>query len=84
VLHLHLPQLPLHCRSESPLLVFLFVIRQGSAVAFAAAVLSHPPKRHVISTEAAHGLIVSSAVERSLYFVFALASPLARRVTPPA
>jgi hypothetical protein len=31
-----------------------------------------PPKKNVISTEAAHGFIVSSAVERSLYFAFAV------------
>jgi hypothetical protein len=30
----------------------------------------HPPQTNVISTEADHSLIVSSAVERSLYFAF--------------
>jgi hypothetical protein len=35
----------------------------------------HDPKQNVISTEAAHSSIVSSAVERSLYFAFSFACP---------
>jgi hypothetical protein len=34
------------------------------------------PNTNVISTEAAHSFIVSSAVERSLYFAVAVACPL--------
>jgi hypothetical protein len=51
---------------------------QGSAVAAAAAVAfqTYPPQMNVISTEAAHSLIVSSAVERSLYLLLSLQSPL--------
>jgi hypothetical protein len=43
----------------------------AAAAAVAVAVDAH--KKNVISTEAAHSLIVSSAVERSPHFVFAFA-----------
>jgi hypothetical protein len=42
-----------------PLLLLLLLLFQ-----------THPPQTNVISTEADHSLIVSSAVERSLYFAF--------------
>jgi hypothetical protein len=55
-----------------PRYMSLLLPPQGSAVAAAAAVAfsNSPPQTNVISTEADHSLIVSSAVERPLYFAF--------------
>jgi hypothetical protein len=63
------------------LLLLLFVLlvchpRRGSAsvvavaVAVAVVLLSQQPKKIVISTEAGHGLIVSSAAEKPLLYQY--------------
>jgi hypothetical protein len=56
-------------------LAVVSAVALGAAVvvALVLAVLFYPSKTNVISTEAAHSLIVSSGVERSPYFAFAFA-----------